>query len=227
VFDFNYMGDDDAEIDYFAVHGFVDYKTGEPVNVNWNDVTYAALCRKEAGRKYNSKFPFDAQKKEDQCTSLVNIGKPSRPCSEISATWGTFGAVPPPAHGGSCELDTPTEAEANSECLDTVPSPVCSTRKVQINEVDGDALREGVDWVEVYNKDRRSGPTCELRGCQFIFSECDGGGCSDITPYTSTRVDFNIEPRRCVLLRAQPLLLAACCQCPARRRARACARVPG
>ncbi|KAJ1634378.1 hypothetical protein T492DRAFT_903501 [Pavlovales sp. CCMP2436] len=202
VFDFNYKGDDNAEIDYFAVHGFVDYKTGEPVNVNWNDVSYAALCKKAAGRKYNPAYPFDAQDKEDQCTGLVSIGRPSRPCSKVAATWGTFGALPPPAHGGSCELDAPTEAAPNTECFNTSPPPVCSTRKVQINEVDGNSLREGVNWVEIYNLDKSKGPTCELRGCQFIFSECDGDDCSDITPYTTTRVDFNIAPRRRVLLRA-------------------------
>ncbi|KAJ1616926.1 hypothetical protein T492DRAFT_1134692 [Pavlovales sp. CCMP2436] len=212
---------------FFTVHDFLDVSTGKATNIKYKDVTFAALCN----TKYNPQLSWDGQSEPDVCTALVNIVAPFfNDCK-----WGdfTFGVPSGDAQGGGCELEEPTPDAVNAQCANSDAPLACQSKKVLITEVDGDAKGSGADWVEVYYKgNRKRSPTCELRGCQFIFSECGADGkCKDITPYTDTRVDFNLSPKDYALFHedhdfvpprlgldyipgspSKPLTVALCCE---------------
>ncbi|KAJ1626225.1 hypothetical protein T492DRAFT_1122243 [Pavlovales sp. CCMP2436] len=162
-------GDYQKGLGFFTVHGFWGVSTGKATDLNYKDVTFAALCN----TKYDSQL-----------------------------LWGdyTFGVPPGDAQGGGCELEEPTPDAASAQCYDSYAQLACQFKNLLINEIDGDAKGSGADWVELYYKGNcKKSPTCELHGCQFIFSECADGKCKGITPYTKTRMDFNIRPKDYVL----------------------------
>jgi hypothetical protein len=102
----------------------------------------------------------------------------------------------PAGRGGCCELQRSSRGALNAQCY--APGgrrPACTTADVMISEVNGQAAGAGPDWLELKHVGGADAPTCYLRGCQIITSECasDGGGeCTDIVPYTPMRFDLNL-----------------------------------
>jgi hypothetical protein len=160
-----------------------------------------AFC--EPFPNYSPGKPWDEQFSPDKCSGFANVGQISQDCGEkpfFYPTWGRpahAGELGPPEWGtrkpmgGTCELKHATRNGGNEECYNKPDVPPCSTAHVRINEVDGEASGAGADWIEVVSD---APGMCELRDCQFIFSECaEGEECADME-YTDTWVHTNIEP---------------------------------
>jgi len=172
-------------------------------HVEWGDVEWVAFCAPRP--MLSSGKPWDEQFNPAACTGFTNVGVPKRPCTAVvrdSPTWGRpafdgergvppYGTIAP--LGGSCELERWSKKEDNWPCYASPTRTTCKTSEVLINEVDGEAIRSGADWVEIHHVETAAG-ACELRGCQLIFSQCDGASCVDITPYPKSRFVADVRP---------------------------------
>ncbi|KAJ1627616.1 hypothetical protein T492DRAFT_876451, partial [Pavlovales sp. CCMP2436] len=133
-----WLGDKNAEMDYLTFQGFVDIKTGLPVDIDWGDVDYVALCERTQKTLYDPALPWDEQIRHGICTGVVNLfpphadGFPTGCPSGKKPTVGRPGYLAPwdfydpwtrSQKTGVCELSKTTKGKANSECRNSTITP--------------------------------------------------------------------------------------------------------